>query len=361
MNKKFKCIHVGLGNFSLQRLQINLNSNLFEVVAFVDLDIENSLKNLKRLNNLPDNHEKRLFKSITEAKKNFDAEVCFIYVASEFHTKLIIESLENNLHTFCVKSMICKLSELNKIVNVKKKYKKLKLVQGMNNQWNEASLKMQEILNDKDEFGILKMGSCIMWGRQNLKSEKQLVDVNQEGIFFHSMAIHQLSQLVASLGLPTKVISSSSEFRQDDIGFKGVVGTSSAACLLKYENGSTISYTATRGGHGNPFGFASRWSGNWIFHGTKGDIKRDGGRLTLFKNGNIVKDFFLKDLDDNLILDEKKQFEFFYEYLIGDNKYDMQNKSLETSLLMEACNISIKEDKEINIKEMKIYEDIKNL
>ena len=42
-------------------------------------------------------------------------------------------------------------------------------------------------------------------------------------------------------------------------------------------------------------------------------------------------------------------------------KYDMQKKSLETSLLMEACNISIKDDKEINIKEMKIYEDIKDL
>ena len=43
---------------------------------------------------------------------------------------------------------------------------------------------MQELLNDKNEFGDLKMGNCIMWGRQNLKSDKPLVDVNQEGIFF---------------------------------------------------------------------------------------------------------------------------------------------------------------------------------
>lgn len=42
--KKFKCIHVGLGPFSLQRLQINLNSDQFDVVAFVDIDIENSIK-----------------------------------------------------------------------------------------------------------------------------------------------------------------------------------------------------------------------------------------------------------------------------------------------------------------------------
>ena len=356
MKKKYKSIHVGLGNFSLQRLQINLNNSMFDVVAFVDLDLSKAKKELKKLKNLPNDFEERIFTSITEAQKKYKAEVCFIYVASEVHAKLIIESLENKLHTFCVKSIASNLNEFKKIIDVKNKHKDLKLVQGLNNQWNEASLKMQELLNDKNEFGDLKMGNCIMWGRQNLKSDKSIVDVDQEGIFFHSMGVHQLGQIVMSIGMPKSVISSSPEFEQEDIGFKGIKGTSSAICYFKYEDGSVISYTATRGGHGNPFGFASRWSGNWLFHGTKGDIKRDGGRLTLFRNGNTVKDFYLKDLDDNLYIDELKQYEMFYDNLSGINKIDLQAKSLQVWILMEACNISSRLNKEVLIDE--IIEDI---
>ena len=177
MTKKYKCIHVGLGNFSLQRIQLNLDNNMFEVVAFVDINISNTIDNLKKLKNLPKDFEKRVFKSISEAMKKFSAEVCFIYATSESHPKLIIESLENNLHTFCVKSIACEMKDFKKIIEVKKKYKKLKLVQGLNNQWNEASIKMQELLNDKKNFGELMIGNCTMWGRQNLKSDKPIIDV----------------------------------------------------------------------------------------------------------------------------------------------------------------------------------------
>ena len=90
------------------------------------------------------------------------------------------------------------------------------------------------------------------------------------------------------------------------------------------------------------------------FHGTKGDIKRDGGRLTLFRNGNIVKDFYLKDLDENLYIDELKQYEAFYESLF--KKIDLQKKSLQVWLLMEACNVSSKQNREVLIDE--IIEDI---
>ena len=168
-----------------------------------------------------------------------------------------------------------------------------------------------------------------------------------------------MGQLVSALGLPESVISSSLEFKQEKIGFQGVKGTSSGMSFLRYKNGATISYSATRGGHGNPFGFASRWSGNWIFHGSKADLKRDGGRLTLFKDGNIVRDFFLKDLDDNLYLDELNQYKMFHRFLLEKCNYDMQQKSLETWLLMEACNISIKKDKKILLKDLILESGIK--
>ena len=42
------------------------------------------------------------------------------------------------------------------------------LVQGFNNQWNEAALKMKELMDEKNGIGKMIGGQCICWGRQNL-------------------------------------------------------------------------------------------------------------------------------------------------------------------------------------------------
>ena len=105
-------------------------------------------------------------------------------------------------------------------------------------------------------------------------------------------------------------------------------------------------------------GFASRWSGQWIIHGEKGDIKRDGGRITVYKNGQVVSDNFLKDLDDNLLKDEEIQFLKFYEMIkfSKDKKNTFKkihNDSINTWILMEACNESAKLNKKISLKSFK--------
>ena len=89
---------------------------------------------------------------------------------------------------------------------------------------------MQKLLKNKSLFGNFVTGYCNMWGMQNLSGEKTKVDVTQDGIYFHSMGVHQLGQIVMSIGMPKSVISSSPEFKQEDIGFKGITGTSSAIC-----------------------------------------------------------------------------------------------------------------------------------
>lgn len=347
-----KCIHVGLGNFSLQRLQVNLSNNIFDPVAFVDIDIESSIKRMKNLKNLPKNYEKKIFKSIDEAvDKNPDVEASFIFVSSEIHPRLIIKSLEYELDVLCVKSIACNIEDFKRILDLKKKKNKI-LVQGLNNQWNECSLKMQELLKDKNNFGELLAGNCLMWGRQNLSNNPPVLDVMQDGIFFHSMGCHQLSQILDPLGLPEKVYSSSTISKDEKIGFKGIPRTGNGSAMLKYKNGSSINYIGTRAGHGNPYGYASRWSGKWIFHGTNGDIIRDGGRLTLFQNGNMVQDHYLKDLDNMLIEDEKKQFEEFYQLIKNKTKSKIEINSLNSWLLMEALNISSRKNEIINIEEL---------
>ena len=96
-----------------------------------------------------------------------------------------------------------------------------------------------------------------------------------------------------------------------------------------------------------------------MFHGTNADIYRDRVGLQYIKK--YYSGFISKDLDLNLIEDEKVQLKHFKNQL--NNKFDqidIQRSSLETWILMEACNISSRENKEINIQDLinkvKLYE-----
>jgi len=76
---------------------------------------------------------------------------------------------------------------------------------------------------------------------------------------------------------------------------------------LEYTNGAFFFYfyTGTRAAHASPFG----WSGHWTFHGEKGDLRRDGGHLQLFRKGECVEDLNLQDLHPGLIEDDRIQFD----------------------------------------------------
>ena len=175
-------------------------------------------------------------------------------------------------------------------------------------------------------------------------------------MFYIALACHQLSQLVAINGLPDYVTSYVHNKKDKDIGQTGVFGTAGGQCIFEYPGRIPFSYTGSRAAHGNPFGFASRWSGQWIIHGENGDIKRDGGRISVFKNGQMIEDTFLKDLDFDLLEDEKIQFQEFYDIIKTSKKgtsQKIQNDSLETWILMEACNESAKLNKKISVKKFK--------
>lgn len=344
--KKIKFIHVGLGSYSFQRLEILKKNKNFQLVGIVDKNREH----LKKLNKL---EKKIFFRSISQAKKKVDAEACFIYVSATQHAKLVMESLKNNLHTFCVKPLALNLKDFKSIIKLKKK-NKLVLVQGQNNQWNDASLEMKRIINNKKLFGKFKLGYCIIWGRQVLLSKNARVDTKIDGSFFHSMACHQLGQLVSCMGLPKNVYCKSSPGGLGKIGYNKTPRTSSGNIIFDYGDGRYFNYIGNRSGHGNPKGFAARWSGEWMFGGSKGDVKRSGGRITLFSEGMIKKDTYLQDIDDFQKIDDGRQYNYFYNSLISKDKI-IEKQSLSTWLLMEACNISSRKGKIVNINNLKKF------
>jgi len=96
----------------------------------------------------------------------------------------------------------------------------------------------------------------------------------------------------------------------------------------------------------------ARGSGSWLFHGTMSDLKRSGGRITVFSNGQVKKDSYLQDIDDFQILDDQRQYESFYKSIINNDKL-LEKETLETWILMEACNISSRRNKVIKISTLK--------
>ncbi len=354
---KIPIIFVGFGNFSLQRLQVIIDGSQFTPVACVDVDIEKARIGLGSLRgNVPEDLAEKVYTTITEANEKHNAEACFIYAVANAHSELVIESLEQDLHTFCVKVIACNQKEFKDIMKVHHAKHEVMLVQGFNNQWNEAAVKMREWLQSDNGIGKMLGGECICWGRQNLKTEPPQTDITNEGMFFNALACHQLSQLVAAKGLPQYVTAYVHDRKEPDLDFRGVWGTAGGQCLFEYPGGVPFSYTGTRAAHGNPFGFASRWSGQWTIHGEKGDIRREGGRLTLYRNGGPKEDYYLKDIAADLCEDDRIQFSAFYDALTtGKDKQWLQQSSLDTWILMEACNESARRKEKININEFKKY------
>ena len=101
---KIPVIYVGCGGFSLQRLQVLIDGGQFTPVACVEIDIERARIGLDSLKgNVPEGLTEKVYTTITEAKERHNAEVCFIHAAASAHSELVIESLEQDLHTFCVR------------------------------------------------------------------------------------------------------------------------------------------------------------------------------------------------------------------------------------------------------------------
>ena len=346
-------IHVGCGAFSLQRLQVLIDGGQFSPVACVDLDLDKSREKVSALRGA-DGLADRVYTTISEAKEQHGGEVCFIYAASRSHSRLIVESLERGMHTFCVKTIARSQGEFRAIIRAHKLNTELMLVQGLNNQWNEAASKMREWLRSESGIGKMLGGQCTCWGRQSVRSQLDLEEISTEGMFFYALGVHQLCQLVAAKGLPDYVTAYVHQQTEPVLEAPGAWGTLGGQCLFEYPDGVPFSYTGTRAAHANPFGFASRWSGQWMIHGERGDIRREGGRLTLYRDGGPKEDYYLKDLDSGLIEDDRIQFNAFYEALtIGREREWLQNSSLDTWILMEACNESARRNEKISVKDFR--------
>jgi hypothetical protein len=222
---------------------------------------------------------------------------------------------------------------------------------------------MREWLGEEG-IGEMLGGECRLWCRMG-----NMTPADDE-IFFHICAVHQLDQLVAAKGLPKYLTA----YIQPNKEQTGVSGPSGGQVLMEYANGAPFCYTATRAGHtiGDADG-AGRglygWSGAWTIHGATGDISRtagypEPGHLRLFRRGECVEDLHLQDLDGPLKgedgrpfwleEDDRLQFDAFAEAIsTGKDRDWIQESTLNTWVLMEACHVSARTGERVDVEEFR--------
>ena len=67
------------------------------------------------------------------------------------------------MHTFCVKAVASNQKEFKSLMKEHSSNPNLMLVQGLNNQWNEAALKMCEWMQSEKGIGKMLGGECVCW------------------------------------------------------------------------------------------------------------------------------------------------------------------------------------------------------
>ena len=345
-----RTIHVGCTHFAHGRLQAQINASGLTPVACVDINLEAARAGVANLEGDVSEHlAERIYTTITEAKEKHDAQACLIYASTTAHAKLIVESLNLGMHTLCVKPIATTQAEFSEIIQAHQANPGLMLVQGQNKRWNPAAAKMREWLREEGGIGEMLAGECRFWIRQNLFTgpDSRQPDAYVDGLFFHAGTSHQLDQLVAAKGLPKYVTAHIHNRREPELGQIEAWGTAGGNALMEYANGAPFSYAGTRAGHASPFG----WSGHWTFHGEDADLRRDAGHLQLFRTGTCVEDLTLQDLHAGLIEDDRLQFDAFAEAIVnGTEREWMQETTLGTWVLMEACNESARTHARVDVE-----------
>lgn len=346
-------IHVGCMHFGHGRLQALINANGLDAVAVVDLDEDGARQSIAALSgDVPEYLPDRIYRSIGEAQAAHDAEACLIYASTTAHADLITESLGLGLHTLCVKPVVTSQDELRQVVTAHRKAGDRMLVQGQNKRWNPAAARMRAWLQDDGGIGEMLGGECRFWIRQNLWTGPNSMqpDAFVEGLFFHAGTSHQLDQLVAAKGLPRYVTARVHTRTDESLAQTGVWGTAGGQALMEYANGAPFSYTGTRAGHSTHVG----WSGSWSFHGVDGDLRRDAGHLELHRSGELIESVDLQDLHASLVEDDRIQFDAFATAIeTGEGREWMETSSVNTWVLMEACNVSARTEKRVDVEKFR--------
>ena len=342
-------IHVGCTHFAHGRLQAQVNTNGLEPVACVDINLEGAKRGVESINGAPEGLSEHIYTTITEAKeKHAQAQACLIYASTTVHAELIVESLNLGMHTLCVKPIATTQAEFHDIIKAHKANPGTILVQGQNKRWNPAAAKMREWLREDGGIGQMLGGECRFWIRQNLFTgpDSRQPDAYVDGLYFHAGCSHQLDQLVAAKGLPKYVTAQVHNRRDPALGQIDAWGTAGGNALMEYHNGAPFTYAGTRAGHMGAYG----WSGVWTFHGEDGDLRRDGGHLQLFQTGKEIENLTLQDLHGGLIEDDRLQFDALADAITtGKDREWIQDSTLGTWILMEACNESARTHERVDV------------
>ena len=224
------------------------------------------------------------------------------------------------------------------------------LVQGQNKRWNPAAAKMREWLREDGGIGEMLAGECRFWIRQNLYTgpDSRQPDAYVDGAFSSTQArVTSWTNLLLRKGYrsSSQRISTTGVTLNSDKLRRGVPravtrlwNTQTAHLSLMPERGQDMA--------GLSVGVAVG-----PFHGEDGDLRRDAGHLQRFRLGETLEDLTLQDLHPGLIEDDRLQFDAFAQAIANGTDRDwMQETTLGTWVLMEACNESARTHERVDVE-----------
>lgn len=122
----------------------------------------------------------------------FKRKLDFVYIStpSEFHEKYIIKSLKKNINVICEKPFIIKKKNLNKIINLSKKNKKL-IFEAFMYKYHPVFNEIRKIIKNK-HLGKIKY-LISNWKFPHLEKKRNMYDRNTGNGFWYDSASYLIS------------------------------------------------------------------------------------------------------------------------------------------------------------------------
>lgn len=145
MKKFFNVGIAGYGIVGKRRHNTIKKFKHFNVIALCDNNYS-TFDNIKELNK-----NIKIFKTYKQLL-NENIDILFICLPNNLAAEVTYQALKRKIHVFCEKPPAKKPSELNKISNILKLRKKLKLMYGFNHRYHKSIIEAKRIIDSK-QFG----------------------------------------------------------------------------------------------------------------------------------------------------------------------------------------------------------------
>ncbi|MFJ7974508.1 Gfo/Idh/MocA family protein [Peribacillus sp. NPDC096379] len=328
---KLKVIQVGTGGFGTSWIEILDNFNEIELVAVVDVNLEN-LENAK---GIIKNNSVEYFNDHLEAFSKINADIAVIITPPQTHKKLALDALAHDLNVFLEKPIAQTFEDAKDLLEKSKQHKKFIMI-SQNYRWRPEIEAVRKAV-EKELIGKVEY---VEWNFRRATKFGGWRDQYNE-ILIEDMSIHHFDLMRHILGVePTTVFAKSMK-----PSWSWFNGNGTASVIMKFED-IFINYFGSWVTRGKE----TSWNGEFKLVGEKGVIElNDDCPTVTFENGSSekieVEDMQYEDRNYSI-------YEMVSAIKQGRKPATDLSDNINSFAIVGAALESIKQAKEINVQEL---------